>query len=77
MIIKVEKNGCTPCKMVGQLLDASEKDYVTENIDENPEIINKYDIMSVPTVIKFDSEGNEVSRVVGFNPEKLELLKGE
>lgn len=74
MIIKIEKNNCTPCKMVGQFLDSSNVKYTVENIEENPDVIDKYDIMSVPTVIKLDNEGNEIARVVGFNIDKLNKI---
>lgn len=74
MIVKIEKHGCTPCKMVGQFLDSSGVEYVVENIDDNPDVIEKYGIMSVPVVIKLDEDGNEIDRAIGFNLDKLEKI---
>lgn len=73
-ILKLEKNNCTPCKMVGQFLDSKGINYEIGNIDDNPELIDLYDLMGVPVVIRFDDEGNEVDRVVGFDINKLEEI---
>jgi thioredoxin 1 len=38
--------------------------FVKLNVDENPSIAQRYGVMSIPTIIKFD-RGTLVSQVVG------------
>jgi len=70
---------CGPCKTVAPILDeiASEHaDKITVakvNIDENPEIARRYQIMSIPTMSVF-SGGEIVKNIVGAKP-KSALLK--
>jgi thioredoxin 1 len=70
---------CGPCKMVAPVLDeiASEHgDKITiakVNIDENPEIARRYQIMSIPTMSVF-SGGEVVKSIVGAKP-KAALLR--
>ena len=70
---------CGPCKMVAPVLEeiASEHgDKITVakvNIDENPEIARRYQIMSIPTMSVF-SGGEVVKSIVGAKP-KAALLR--
>ncbi|WP_153504400.1 thioredoxin [Cumulibacter manganitolerans] len=64
---------CGPCKMVAPVLEeiAGEvKDKLTiakVNIDENPQIAQNYQIMSIPTMTVF-SGGEAVKSIVGAKP---------
>lgn len=64
---------CGPCKMVAPVLDeiAGEvKDKLTIakiNIDENPQIAQNYQIMSIPTMTVFKG-GQPVKTIVGAKP---------
>ena len=69
---------CGPCKMLSPILEqvAEETDKVVIakcDIDECMEIAQKYNIMSVPTLVAFKS-GEEVKRAVGFR-RKTQLLE--
>lgn len=69
---------CGPCKMLSPILEqvAEETDKVVIakcDIDECMEIAQKYNIMSVPTLVAFKS-GEEVKRAVGFR-QKTQLLE--
>ncbi len=69
---------CGPCKMLSPILEqvADETDKVVIakcDIDECMEIAQKYNIMSVPTLVAFKS-GEEVKRAVGFR-QKTQLLE--
>ena len=70
---------CGPCKMVAPVLEeiASEhSDKLTiakVNIDENPEIARRYQIMSIPTMSVF-AGGEVVKSIVGAKP-KAALLR--
>ena len=75
-ILKLEKQGCAPCKMVQGYLEANAGDVEVEVVDafENPDVAAKYEISSVPVTILLDSTGDEVSRSIGFNPDELDEL---
>ena len=70
---------CGPCKMVAPVLEeiaAENADKITiakVNIDENPEIARRYQIMSIPTMSVFSS-GEVVKSIVGAKP-KAALLR--
>jgi len=70
---------CGPCKMVAPVLEeiaAENVDKITVakvNIDENPEIARRYQIMSIPTMSVF-AKGEVVKSIVGAKP-KAALLR--
>ena len=70
---------CGPCKMVAPVLEeiaVENADKITiakVNIDENPEIARRYQIMSIPTMSVF-SGGEVVRSIVGAKP-KAALLR--
>jgi thioredoxin 1 len=61
---------CGPCKMISPILEeiASEhKDKVRVvklNVDDNPDVTRRYDVMSIPTLIVF-KDGQAKKRLVG------------
>jgi thioredoxin 1 len=64
---------CGPCKMLAPIIEnvASKHDGVKVaklDIDQVPEVANKYRVQSVPTVVVFKG-GKEVARQVGLVPE--------
>ena len=68
---------CGPCKMVSPIVDeiADERTDITVgkiNVDENPNLAVKFNVMSIPTLIVF-KDGKEHSRLVGYSP-KEEIL---
>lgn len=70
-IIKLEKDGCSPCVWLGKTLEAntarleSEGAAVTTlNVSENPSLIDEYKITSVPVLV-FKRNGVEITRVHG------------
>ncbi len=66
---------CGPCKLAEPVLEAlseEHKDKVTIakiDVDGNPEMTQKYSIMSIPTTVLF-KDGKEVGRQVGFAGKK-------
>jgi thioredoxin 1 len=70
---------CGPCRMVSPVLEeiAAEHgdkiDVVKLNIDENPTISQRYEIMAIPTMSVF-SGGQVVKQIVGAKP-KSALLR--
>ncbi len=61
---------CGPCKMVAPILDEIADEHQGQmtiaklNVDENPDIAMRYQVMSIPTMIVF-SGGEAVRRIVG------------
>ncbi len=60
---------CGPCRAVApvleQLAEETEKvEFVRLDIDENPEVASKYDVLSIPTVMVFD-RGAAKQTIVG------------
>lgn len=70
---------CGPCRMVSPVLDeiaAENADKITVvklNIDENPQVAQKYAVMSIPTMSVFKN-GEVVKSIVGAKP-KAALLR--
>ena len=65
---------CGPCKMVSPIVDqiAEERTDITIgkiNVDQNPALAGKYDIMSIPALIVF-KDGKEYARAVGYRPKQ-------
>jgi len=62
---------CGPCMMAEPIIEELAKEYESKikvgklNVDENPKMSQKYEVMSIPTVIVF-SNGKEIKRLVGF-----------
>ena len=64
---------CGPCKMLGPVMDKSGLPFQKINVDSDSTLSAKYGIRNVPTLVKVDNSGNEVSRLVGNNPlEKIQ-----
>lgn len=61
---------CGPCKMLGPVLEqvASANDgrlkVVKVNVDENPDLAQKYEVMSIPTMFLFKN-GDAVDSFMG------------
>ena len=71
---------CMPCKMVAPVLDQISQDYAGRlkiakvNVDDAGEIAQKYNIVSIPTLLLFKG-GNVVGQQVGAVPrETIESL---
>lgn len=70
VIVDFYADWCVPCKMFGPTVEAIAAEYEGKvkvgklNTDQNPEIAQKYRIMSIPTVI-YIKDGEVVDTVVG------------
>lgn len=73
---------CGPCKMMAPVVEELEQEYAGRikvgkvNVDDDPEIAEKYNVMSIPTFIFF-RDGKPVETSIGGVPkatlkEKLE-----
>jgi thioredoxin 1 len=65
---------CGPCKMVGPLVEELSKEetdvkFVKVNVDDTPDIAQRYGIMSIPTLIAFKN-GEIAGSALGFQPKE-------
>jgi thioredoxin-like negative regulator of GroEL len=59
---------CGPCKVLGPQMEKSGLAYTKVNVDNETELSTKFGVRNVPTLLKVDSQGNEISRIVGVKP---------
>ena len=61
---------CGPCKMIAPVLEEIASEHAGRvrvaklNVDENPAIAQRFDVMSIPTLIVFQ-DGQPAKRMVG------------
>ena len=64
---------CGPCKMIDPIVDEIAAEYegkvrvVKLDADANPDVLQQYGIMGIPTLILFKN-GEAVERITGFKP---------
>jgi len=69
---------CGPCRMLGPVIDKLSKDeqykgkfkFCKLNVDENPQMSQKYQVMSIPLVLFFN-DGEKVDQSLGAVPENV------
>jgi thioredoxin 1 len=61
---------CGPCKMIAPILDEISRENAGKvtvaklNVDENPDVARRFDVMSIPTLIVF-KDGMAQKRLIG------------
>lgn len=66
---------CGPCKMIAPVLEELAKEHsditvIKVNVDNEPELAQRYNVMSIPTLIKMQ-DGKVVKQAVGFQPKPM------
>ena len=70
---------CGPCQMIAPIVEEISNEMLGKieigklNVDEQPEIAIKYDVMSIPTLILF-KEGKIFDTIIGYHTKK-EILE--
>jgi thioredoxin 1 len=73
VIVDFWADWCTPCRFVAPVLDeiarerARELRLVKVNVDDQPELAQRYGIMNIPTIVLF-REGKPAAAAVGAQP---------
>jgi len=69
---------CGPCRMIAPVLEELSRELAGQltvaklNVDENPHITARYNVMSIPTLLLF-KDGELKERLIGYMPKaKLE-----
>jgi thioredoxin 1 len=79
LIVDFWAEWCGPCKMIAPVLEEIAKEQGGKvavaklNVDDNPEIARRYEVMSIPTLLVF-AEGQVQRRLVGAKG-KAQLLE--
>ena len=71
-LIYISATWCGPCRLFSPVMNkiaASGIPVVKMDADEDQQSVAKYRVRSVPTVIKVDLNGNEISRFTGAKSE--------
>lgn len=77
-VLKFFTEFCSPCRTMSVQL--AELGLNVESVDaiKNRDLVEKYSVMAVPTLIKVDEEGNEIARLRGAQTaEKLKEFFGD
>ncbi|MBQ3036710.1 MAG: thioredoxin [Lachnospiraceae bacterium] len=74
VLIDFYADWCGPCRMLGPVIDeiaeeATDFKVGKVNIDEQPELATKYQVMSVPTLVVIKN-GEVANRVTGVTPKQ-------
>ena len=77
VLIDFYADWCGPCRMMSPIVDeiADEREDVVVckiNVDEEPELAQRFDVMSIPTLVIL-KDSKELARSVGARP-KAQLL---
>lgn len=67
-LLKFYSNFCNPCKVLERIMDVNNIPHDNIDIEEetNADIVSKYNIKTVPTLILIEEDGTEVNRHVGM-----------
>lgn len=72
---------CGPCKMILPIIEELKADYKDKvevykfDVDDNATLAGEFGIMSVPTVLLVNQEGEIVETLTGFNPKQVYVDK--
>ena len=72
-VIRFTASWCQTCKALASIIEEIDTNIPISviDIDANQDIAIEYGIRGVPTLVKFDDNGNVTGRMVGVNTKKL------
>lgn len=75
-VIDFNATWCVPCEIMKPIFEkmavefGDEYNFVSIDVDENPELAKKYGIQNIPAFIFLDEDGEEVDRTIGAMSEE-------
>lgn len=60
---------CGPCRVLTTTLNKTQIEYESINVDNNEELVKKYDIRTIPVFMAVNDNGTEIDRFVGVKSE--------
>lgn len=81
-IVKIGRTDCLSCKDLSKILDGLKPKIEGKaaieviNLEDDPDAMEEYEIKGIPTLLVYDTMGNEISRSIGVKTEQeiLEML---
>lgn len=81
-IVKIGRTDCLSCKDLSKILDGLKPKIEGKaaieviNLEDDPGAMEEYEIKGIPTLLAYDTTGNEISRSIGVKTEQeiLEML---
>lgn len=64
-ILKFSASWCNPCKALAKQLNGITLPITSYDVDEHEDLVEKYNIRNVPTLIFVNDADNELKRLVG------------
>jgi len=70
-ILHFTADWCGPCKMMKPKIESFKAemgdrvDVESVNVDTNPELVNQYNIRSIPTFLFLNKDGNVFNHIIG------------
>lgn len=77
MLADFSAEWCPPCRQMKPIFHKLQEEYkgkadlVTIDVDNNPELAQRYNVTSIPTLVYISPEGKELYRTVGFQTEDI------
>lgn len=82
VLVDFNADWCGPCKIIRPIIEEIAKDndkikIVSVNMDNEEELAEKYDVVSIPCLVLFE-DGKEIKRNVGLmSKDEIEKMIGE
>lgn len=76
-VIDFYADWCGPCRQIAPLFEELESEYDEKvefkrvNVDVDEQLAAQYDVVSIPTFVFLDADGNLINKVVGADAESL------
>lgn len=80
LILDIWAPWCGPCSFMAPVLERLSEEYAgvvrfaKSNVDDNPELARRFNVMSIPTLLVFD-DGKVVGSIIGAAPP--ETIRGK
>ena len=78
VILQASASFCNPCQQAKRYVKSigAEDKIIYVDVEENEALVAEYKIKNLPTFIRLDINGKEVSRFVGFDKNKIDEMLG-